>query len=141
VSDVFLVDTVTLSKMTASQRTSQFMRERCMVPSEVLYEARGMRDINVVAAPEYVTTVEVLNRVAVVVASLTEQDKLLNLYENKGNGDVFLLAVALAEAQRTDQMLFGDRYVIATDDKGLRRKAADLEVPTCSSSEFIALLS
>lgn len=139
-TDRYLIDTVTLSKMKPGQRSSEFLRTWCRVPTPVLYEARGLPDASALTAIEYSTTIEVLRHVQAVVVSLTEADRLLDLYRNEGNGDVFLLAVALAEADIAAGQLFGDRWVIVTDDKRLTDRAAELRVATLSSAQFIARL-
>jgi len=139
-TDRYLLDTVTLSKMTPAQRASDFVRTHCAVPTPVLYEASGLSERDALTPLEYRTTIEVLQHLRIVIASVTDDDKLLDLYRNEGNGDVFLLAVALAERAAADGQLFGDCWIIATDDHGLTRKAAELDLPTCTSAEFIALL-
>jgi hypothetical protein len=139
-TDRYLMDTVTLSKMSPDQRSSEFMRTWCRVPAPVLYEARGLPDAAALRDIEYCTTIQVLQHVQAVVAGLAEGDRLLDLYRNEGNGDVFLLAVALVEADIAASQLFGDRWVIVTDDKRLTDKAGELDVATLSSTRFIALL-
>lgn len=138
--DRYLVDNVTLSRMTAEQRASPFMRNRCRIPEEILFEARGLPDIEMLKPLIYPITTTVLENVKVVLATTKAGDKVVDLYRNEGNGDVMLLATALTEMSVSDGQLFGDRWIIATSDKGLTRKAVELGVLTCTSDQFIALV-
>ncbi|UOY02450.1 hypothetical protein [Blastococcus sp. PRF04-17] len=138
--DRYLVDNVTLSRMTAEQRASPFMRNRCRIPEEILYEARGLPDIELLKPLIYPITTTVLENVKVVLATIKAGDKVVDLYRNEGNGDVMLLATALTEMAVTAEQLFGDRWIIATADKGLTSKAVELGVLTCTSDQFIELV-
>ena len=137
--DRYLVDTVTLSRMTATQRASVFMRRWCRIPEEILFEAQGLPDSEALKSLIYPITTAVLDKVKTVMATIKPEDKVVNLYRNKGNGDVMLLATALTEMDVSAGQLIGDRWVIATGDDGLAKKAAELSVLTCTPDEFIAL--
>ncbi|MGN6609928.1 MAG: hypothetical protein ACTHMS_23320 [Jatrophihabitans sp.] len=139
--DRYLVDTVTLSRMTAAQRACAFVRSRCRIPEEILFEAQGLPDIDVLKQLAYPITTAVLEKVKVVMATIIPKDKVVDLYRNKGNGDVMLLATALTEMDVSAGQLIGDRWIIATGDDGLTKKAADMGVLTCTPGEFIALTS
>jgi hypothetical protein len=140
VIDRYLVDNVTLSRMTANQRASAFMHNRCRIPEEIIYEARGLPDIEMLKQLIYPITTTVLENVKVVLATTKAGDKVVDLYRNEGNGDVMLLATALTEMSVSTGQLFGDSWIIATADKGLTRKAVELGVLTCTSDQFIALV-
>ncbi len=140
-TDYYLVDTVTLSRMTANQRGSKFMRTYCRIPEEILFEAQGLPDLDTLKQLKYPITTIVLENVKAVVATLKSGDKVVDLYSNKGNGDAMLLATALTEMAVNDGRLIPDRWIIATADDGLTRKAAELAVATCSSDEFISLVA
>lgn len=138
--DRYLVDNVTLSRMTADQRASAFMHSRCRIPEEIIYEARGLPDIESLKPLIYPITTTVLDNVKVVLATIKARDKVVDLYRNEGNGDVILLATALREMAARSEQLFGDRWIIATADKGLTSKAVELGVLTCTSDKFIELV-
>lgn len=138
--DRYLVDNVTLSMLTASQKASTFMRNWCRIPEEIFYEARGLPDIEKLRPLTYQVTTTVLDNVKTVLATIKPEDKVVDLYRNEGNGDVMLLATALTEMSVSAEQLFGDRWIIATADKGLTRKANELGVLTCTSDEFIELV-
>lgn len=137
----YLLDTNLLTKMSQAQRSSDFVKQHCRIPTEVLWEAHGLHDRATLSQLEYDTTVEVLDALRTVMAAVTVEEKLVDLYSNTGNGDAVLLAVALVEKQRADALLFGDRWVIATDDTGLITKADEFSLPTCRSDEFMKLVA
>lgn len=139
--DRYLVDTVTLSRMTATQRASMFMRRWCRIPEEILYEAQGLPDSESLKPLIYPITSTVLDKVKTVLATIRPDDKVVDLYRNKGNGDVMLLASALTEMDVSAGQLIGDRWIIATGDDGLTKKAAELSVLTCTPDEIIALIT
>jgi hypothetical protein len=139
--DRYLVDTVTLSRMTATQRASTFMRDSCRIPEEILFEAQGLPDIYVLRQLIYPITTTVLEKVKAVMATIKPEDRVVDLYRNKGNGDVVLLATALAEMEVSAGQLIGDRWIVATGDDGLTNKAVELGVATCTSADFIALVA
>ena len=66
---------------------------------------------------------------------------MLDLYRNEGNGDVFPLAVAVVETDIAAGQLFGDRWVIATDDRGPTANAARWNIPACSSAQLAEVLN
>jgi hypothetical protein len=138
--DRYILDTVTLSKMTAQQRGSAFMRSYCRIPDEILLEAQGLQDIVTLKLLDYPVTAVVLENVIVVMATIRPEDKVVDLYTNKGNGDVMLLATALTEMAISSTQLFGDRWTIATDDNGLTLKAKELGIITCRSPHLISLI-
>jgi hypothetical protein len=140
VIDRYLVDTVTLSRMTEAQRGSEFMRRCCRIPEEILFEAMGLPDIDKLRLLNYPITTAVLDNVKTVMATIKAGDKVVELYGNKGNGDVMLLATALTEMAVSAGQLIGDRWIIATGDSGLIRKAHELNLETCETDEFIALV-
>lgn len=137
----YLVDTNLLAKLSPAQRSSEFMKQNCRIPSEVLWEAQRLHDHDVLARLTYETTTEVLDSLRKVMATVRVEEKLVDLYSNKGNGDALLLAVAITEKQHADEELFGDVWVIATDDEGLIRKAEEFSVPVCRSPEFVELIA
>ena len=139
--DRYLVDTVTLSRMTLEQRATEFMLRFCRIPEEILFEAQGLPDIEALKQLVYPTTVAVLGNVRHVMSTMRPDDKVVDLYTNKGNGDVLLLATALTEKAVGEMQLIADRWVIDTSDAGLTNKALDLGVPTCSSEHFIGLVA
>jgi len=125
--------------MTRLQRSSTFVHARCRIPTPVLFEAQDLSGADELQDIEYPTTIDVLRKVMQVVRALKPGSP--DLYRNECNGDVFLLAVALLEIDVAVCQLFGDRWVIATDDGRLTTMAYDFGIPTCTSGQFIAQMS
>jgi len=138
--DRYLIDTGVLSRLTPDERRSPFMRQRCQLPEEIVYEARGLPDIEELMHMVYPTTPTVLFYVKAVLAEIVPGDKIVDLYRNEGNGDVFLLAIALAEMAVSETQLIGDVWSIVTVDKGLTATASALGVSTCALDSFRDLL-
>ena len=67
---------------------------------------------------------------------LYEQPKLVDLYKYKGNGDVFLIATALARMNEEDGMLFKTEWIIVTEDKGVIDMAKKCNICTINTKEF-----
>lgn len=138
--DRYLLDSVTLFKMTEDQRRSPFVHRFCRIPDEVCYEARYLPDASLLTEITTTTTIEVLANVQRVMSTIKPSDGLIDLYNNEGNGDIMLLATALSEMAATEELLFGDRWIIATDDQKLRNKATELGIAVCSAQAFRALV-
>lgn len=139
---MYLVDNDTLSRMSAEQRRSTFVRTYCRIPAEVVDEADSYLDSDVRDALDYPVTVTVLDNLRHVMARLTPGDpSVVDLYGNKGSGDAMLLATALTEIANAEWELFGATWTIATGDRGLAAMAAELGIVTCTDAEFIALVA
>lgn len=135
--EMYLVDNNALSHLSPAQRASEFFHTRCRIPSEVLYEAEGYPDSDALKAVEYATTASVLRFLRTVMATMPEEDTaLVNLYANKGAADPMLVACAMDAMQKTASLLFGPTWVIVSNDKAVRAKAAELSVESCTREEF-----
>lgn len=135
--EMYLVDNNVLSHLSPAQRASEFFNARCRIPSEVLHEAEGYPDRDVLKAVEYPTTAGVLNLLGTVMATVPEDDvELVNLYANKGAADPMLVACALDAMQEAASLLFGPTWVIVSNDKAVRAKATELGVESCTREEF-----
>ncbi len=138
----YLVDNNVLSKLSREQRSSQFFRDQCRIPSEVLHEARDYPDINALKQLEYPTTPDVLLWMQQIMATIPPSDTaLVDLYANKGNADPLILACAL-DAQRRDEVyLWATTWVVVSDDRAVQDKALELEVQMRTGAQFMATLS
>ena len=137
ITDHFMLDNNALGRLIEKQRGSAFVRERCRIPSEVLYEARGFRDIRALEDLEYPTTARVLRHLVKVMARIPANDiKLVNLYANRGNGDPYVIACALDAMAIAEEMLLGPSWVVVTDDKELAERARDCGVDVQGTAWF-----
>jgi hypothetical protein len=142
VSDIrYLVDNNVLSKLSPAQRSSQPFRARCLIPSEVLFEASGFPDIEALSQLEVPVSAQVLLQLQRVMRTVLVADfTLVDLYANKGNADPILIATALGKAADSADTLFPEEWRIVTDDVAVHSKAAEFDVRVMSSREFLATL-
>lgn len=137
----FVVDNNALSRLTQSQRASEFFHTNCHIPSEVLYEARFFPDVDEFAGAEYPTTAEVLAILIEVMATVPPSDtKLVDLYANRGNADPLVVACAVDGQRRSDEGLFGPTWVVVSADKAVQAKAAEFGIEVRTSEEFSDVL-
>lgn len=140
-TDLYLIDTNVLTRLTAEERCCAFVFKQCRIPSEVLHEAQGLPDIKALKELEYKTTAGMLQNLGEVMGTIQATDsKLVDLYHNRGNADPILVAAALHATRNLEPTLFPDRWLIVTDDRALRRKAAEFQIGTLSLAGFRALL-
>ena len=119
-----------------------FVQTHCRIPSEVLYEARDLPDIDVLYRLEYSVTGAQLEQLRVIMGTINPGDrKLIDLYQNQGNADPILIAAALDATDRSAATLFPETWSVVTDDVALTTTAVQFDVPTLTSAEFLCLLT
>ena len=137
--EVFLLDNNALSHLTLAQRASEFFREYCRLPSEVIYEAKGYPDAASFKSVEYPTTPNVLKHLGRVMATVPTNDtRLVNLYTDKGAADPLLIACALDGMEQAAELLWGPTWIIVSNDKAVRAKAAEFRVEALTREEFLS---
>ncbi|WP_285362921.1 hypothetical protein [Microbacterium sp. LMC-P-041] len=137
--ELYLLDNNALSHLTRVQRASAFFHDRCSLPSEIIHEADGYPDAASFPDVEYPTTASVLKHLGAVMATVPCDDStLVNLYANKGAADPMLIACALDGMEEASTLLWGPTWVVVSNDKEVRAKAADVGVASCTREEFLA---
>jgi hypothetical protein len=137
----YLLDNNALIQLSAAERSASLIRTHCRIPSEVLWEARGLPDHQDLQALDYPMTPAVAAWLKIVMTAIrTDSINVINLYRNKGNGDPILVAVALDARDASEQTLLPETWHIVTNDLGLTELAAGFEVPTLRPEEFRTLL-
>lgn len=137
--EMYLVDNNALSHLSPAQRASEFFHTRCRIPSEVLHEAEGYPDAEALKEVEYRTSASVLGFLWTVMATVPEDDTaLVTLYANKGAADPMLVACALDGKQESASRLFGETWIIVSNDKAVRAKAAEFDIESCTREEFFS---
>lgn len=137
---LFLVDNNALSKLTATQRTSEYFANHCHVTSDVLHEAEGYVE-GAVAQTELPTTPAALRRLIEIMATLEPGDtSLVDLYANKGAADPVIIAIALEAQACENDTLLPKTWVIVTDDKAVTAIGGAMGVEVLPSSELRAQL-
>lgn len=138
--DRYLLDANVLTRLTADQRTHAFVLGHCHVPSEVMYEVRGLPDRTAISRIELPINARTLERLRDVMSSVAPEDhSLVDLYQNKGSADPVLVAAALA-ADHGDGRLWQTMWHIVSDDGAVRTTAATHGVPWLSRDELVALI-
>jgi hypothetical protein len=137
----YLVDNNALARLTREQRASEFFFSHCLLPAEVLYEARGFPDADQLGRLEYPTSGRVLRILGEVMATVQADDtSLVDLYANRGNADPMLVACALDGIREADDGLFGWEWIIVSNDNAVRTKAAEFGIETLLSDQFATVL-
>lgn len=135
----YVVDTNTLIQLNKNQRSSSFFLEHAVAPMEVLKEADGLPDSELLQQILRPTTARTLHWLALIMKSIRVGDsRLVNLYANKGSADPLVLACALEAQEAESSYLDPAEWVIVTDDHALRTKAREFEVCYFTNSEFAA---
>jgi hypothetical protein len=138
----YVLDNNALNKLTAEQRASEFVREHCRIPAEVLHEAQGFPDIDRLRDLEYPMSPGLLETLKTVMASVPPDDKkLIDLYSNTGNADPILVAVALHATDGESDWLFPNDWQIVTNDTAVQRKAAEFGIATLKSIDFLQIIN
>lgn len=137
----YLVDTNALSQLGRRRRASRFFLANAMIPSEVLREAEGFPDVQVLARNEYPTTPSVLRWLKTVMASVPPGDfDLIDLYSNGGSADPLMIACALDARDREAQYLNPLEWLIVTDDKAVKAKANEFRLHVLAHAQFADLI-
>jgi len=136
----FLIDTVTATKIDRSLLNLPFLFNHCKVTEENIYELRDSDNIDLLSRFIWKTNTEILSVLPAVWAKIENDDKIFNLYHNKGNGDIMMLAALLYDREQSKSKLIVDNWVIVTDDKGLANTASKLAFNVIGSEEFIRFL-
>lgn len=138
--DRYLLDANVLSRLTLAQRASTFVTDRCRIPSEVLYEARGLPDVHLVQSLELPTTRAMLERLRDVMASIAPEDRtLVDLYRNQGGADPVIVSAALT-AERNDTSLWSTVWHVVSDDRAVRATASLFDIDVLSRAELVTLI-
>lgn len=121
-----MLDTNALSQLRRHRRESEFFREHTVIPSEVLHEAQGFPDIDVLRANLYPTTSSVLDWLVRIMATVPVGDtKLVDLYANHGGADPLVVACALDGKTRDGQFLGAPEWVVVTSDAAEDQRPSD----------------
>ncbi|MDN6147772.1 MAG: hypothetical protein L0I94_02905 [Yaniella sp.] len=137
----YVIDNNALTFLKPEHRSSNFFKQKCRIPSEVLYEARGFPDIEELTELEYPTTASVLTALIEIMSSVPSTDtKLVNLYANQGNADPMVVACALDGQRKDESALFGSTWVVVSGDKAVQAKAHELKIEVRSNHNFLAVL-
>lgn len=135
----YLVDTTPAATLQEKWMKSSFFKKYCFFPEEIIYELRDNLALNqrVLAEQKIEVSIDTLDQLQNVMLSA---DKIVDLYNNEGNGDVLLLATALSERRKELGSMLKTRWIIVTEDKGVAKLANVLNIETINKKQFYELL-
>lgn len=137
----YLVDNNALIALKRDRVASAFFRARCQVTTDVLREADEHPHFATLKLDAYAHTPAVLEQVRTVMAGVAIGDlSLIDLYGNKGSADPGLVACALDAIAADEGALFGDDWIIVTNDSGVEHAAVQHGVATIKPAELAALI-
>lgn len=137
----YIIDTNVLNKIDVHERATQFFTTSCLLPDAVLDEASGFPDIEDLRKLRYPTTAELLRVLMEVMTTIDIKNKrVVNLWQNKGAADPVLPAVVLHAREQQRDFMIKDKWVIVTDDKGVRDLAKKHEIEVLSGDRFREIL-
>ena len=137
----YMLDTNALSRLTRAERASRFVRGRCGITDDVLWESRDLADAAQLKTLVQPMTTHALRVIQKIMSEVPVGDlKLINLYSNKGAADPGLVACALAATTCSNDTLFRKEWTVVTDDAEVRTTAERFDVAWVSSSDFVVTL-
>lgn len=137
----YLVDNNALIALKRDRVASAFFRAHCQVTTDVLREADGHPHFAQLKGGAYALTPAVLEQIRTVMAGVALGDtSLIDLYGNKGSADPGQVASALDAIAADEGALFGDDWIIVTNDGGVEDAAARHGVATVKPAELAALI-
>jgi hypothetical protein len=137
----YLVDNNAVAAIKSGRVRSQFFRDYCQVTSDVLWEAEGHPEEELLKESAIEVTVRVLENIRAVMSTMRVGDtQLVDLYKNKGAADPGLIASALDSIASEDRMLFADTWVLVTNDRAVLDKAAEFGIRTIKPQELSQLV-
>ena len=135
----YLIDTTRAATLKEKWMKSSFFKQSCFFPEEIIYELRDNLALNqrILAEQKIEVSIDTLDQLQNVMLSA---DKIVDLYNNEGNGDVLLIATILSERRKELGSMLKTRWIIVTEDKGVVRLASVFNIETISKKQFYELL-
>jgi hypothetical protein len=134
---MYLIDNNALGPL-GDRKKSTFFKEHCRVPAEVAYESRRAKHAKLLESVTVEMAPAMLAQLAAVMKTIpASHTDLISLYSYKGTADPILIAMAVV---LSTEDLFADTWVIVTEDKAVRAKAAEFSIGTLSPKELAAII-
>lgn len=135
----FLIDAVSFIRLSPQQLQSELVQHHSTILEEIYHEVHDNPKSSYISGLVEQVDVHVLGKASELLKQTVVQ-KLLDLYNNEGNGDVLLLAKAVLEKERGAGELFPRSWIIVTNDTGLVDAATANDVDTMDTASFANLL-
>jgi hypothetical protein len=137
----YLIDAVSITKLPIEFLRLDFVQKNSFIPAEIFYEIRSAAKKQVLLPIVDKVDCGLLNTTIGLLREVGTNNKVLDLYNNEGNGDIALVATALFKKEQQVLTLFQINWVIVTDDNGLKDLAGRKAIVCISTEDFINLLS
>ncbi|MBQ3318599.1 hypothetical protein IJG76_01110 [Candidatus Saccharibacteria bacterium] len=134
----YLIDETPAASLKNEWMRTDFFKENCFVPEEIMYELRDNYelDLNELKKSQIPVSYDILNALQIVMA----QAKIVKLYQNEGNGDALIVATAMAMRNLENTKLIKDEWAIVTSDKGVVTLAKNLAIKCIDKNSFYGVL-
>lgn len=129
---IYVLDANAIRKLNYDQIVGKKNANRLLTTIEdVEHEVRGLEKLDLLEIQKLDSNT--FQKLSEIINNYECVRNLVSYYENKGTGDVGLLAYALTA---NDEKLFKDKIIIITDDKGLRTACNELGVKWLPVDDF-----
>ena len=137
----YMLDNNALMALGEARRSSQFFREHCAIPEDVLHEARFAPDHATMLSLGFGITPAVIVYVREIMTSVAVGNTdLVDLYGFKGTADPVLIASTLAALDIESASLFPDTWIVVTRDNAVIATAEQYGLATLVPSELQILI-
>lgn len=135
----YLIDTTPAATLQEEWMKSSFFKKYCFFPEEIIYELRDNLALNqrILAEQKIEVSINTLDQLQNVMLSA---DKIVDLYNNEGNGDVLLIATILSERRKELGSMLKTQWIIVTEDKGVAKLADVFNIETINKKQFYQTL-
>lgn len=138
--EMYIIDTVVAATLTVDIIESSFFDKYCFVPEEIRYELRNNPLHPKLQNNEIKTDINILSQLKNVFSAMDNNSRLVDLYQNMGNGDALIIATVLAKRAEELGKLFPDKWTIVTEDKGLCEVARKHDIEYISRDDFLEIV-
>ncbi|MBQ2638968.1 hypothetical protein IJF91_02810 [Candidatus Saccharibacteria bacterium] len=137
----YIIDTNVAATLSRATMKTKIFTEKCFLPEEILYELKDNKIVghDILYKQNLPTTLEILNKLQSIV--MHKAEKVIDLYNNEGNGDVMIVATILAERDKELGQMLLTEWVIVTEDKGLTKLASEFDIRTIGKKEFHSIFN
>jgi len=134
----YIVDTNVACSLKKEHIDSNFFRHECFVPEEILAEIGSSNDLYLEFEKQRLPiTFDVLYELQNSI--MMHSESVIDLYDNKGDGDVMIIATVLAEKRKEAGSWLTTEWVVATEDNGLKKLLSKFGIGHVGLEEFKAL--
>lgn len=141
IDEKYVIDTVVAASLPIDIINHDFFDNHCFIPEEICYELRDNPNYHRFKRREIKTDINILSQLKNVFLALDRDSRLVDLYQNMGNGDALIIATALAKQAEEIGQLFPDKWIIVTEDKGLREAADKHDISHINRGDFIKIVN